>query len=302
MARAGIAGVGQAPPSRADATDPQARLKGFEQHQAMAQSSPFKDLKWQFLGPTNISGRVTDVAAVTPRGKSYVIYAATATGGLWKTENEGVTFEPILQQGITASIGDVTIAPSNPDVIWIGSGEANIFRSSNAGAGAFKSLDGGKTWAHMGLAGTQTIARIVVHPSNPDIVYVAASGHEWTDNDERGVYRSVDGGKTWQKTLYVNPRTGAIDLVMDPADPNVLYASTWQRLRRKWSDPRNEAEYSGSGIFKSTDAGQTWTPINDGLPAPPVSRPYRPRHRTVQPERPVCVRRQLRDRAPGEGR
>jgi photosystem II stability/assembly factor-like uncharacterized protein len=263
--------AGQAPPSPAAPvlSDPQVRLKGFERHQAMEASSPFKDLKWQFLGPTNISGRVTDIAAVTPRGKSYVIYAATATGGLWKTENEGVTFEPVFDQGITASIGDVTIAPSNPDILWIGSGEANIFRSSNAGAGAFKSLDGGRTWQHMGLAGTQTIARIVIHPTNPDIVYVAASGHEWTDNDERGVYKTADGGKTWQKTLYVNARTGAIDLVMDPADPNVLYASTWQRVRRKWNDPRNEPGYDGSGVFKSTDAGQSWRPINEGLPAAP---------------------------------
>ena len=157
----------------------------------MKKASPFKDLKWQFLGPTNISGRVTDVAVVTPRGKSYTIYVATATGGLWKTENEGVTWSPCSTRASTTSIGDVTIAPSNPDIVWIGTGEANIFRSSNAGAGVFKSADGGQDLAaHGARPAPQTIARIVIHPANPDIVYVAASGHEWTDNDERGVYKT----------------------------------------------------------------------------------------------------------------
>jgi photosystem II stability/assembly factor-like uncharacterized protein len=108
----------------------------------------------------------------------------------------------------------------------------------------------------------------VIHPANPDIVYVAASGHEWTDNEDRGVYKTTDGGKTWQKVLYVNPKTGAIDLVMDPSDPNTLYAATWQRTRFKWNDPRTFADYSGSGVHKTTDGGKTWTPINDGLPAP----------------------------------
>jgi photosystem II stability/assembly factor-like uncharacterized protein len=263
-----LAGQGLTAPLGPTATDPQLRLKSFDQHQAMAQSSPFKSYKWQFLGPTNISGRVTDVAVATPRGKSYTMFVGTATGGVWKTDNEGVTWAPVFDQGVTSSIGDVTIAPSNPSLIWIGTGEANIFRSSNAGAGVFKSTDGGQTWRHMGLAGTLTIARIVIHPTDPDTVYVAASGHEWTDDKERGVFKTTDGGATWQKVLYVNPRTGAIDLVIDPSNPNVLYASTWQRIRRKWNDPRNEADYNASGIYKSTDAGQTWTPINEGLPAP----------------------------------
>ena len=265
-----LAGQAPAGPAAPGGADPQVRLKAFDQHQAMAKSSPFKDLKWQFLGPTNISGRVTDVAVVAPRGKSYTIFAATATGGLWKTDNEGVTFEPVFDHGITASIGDVTIAPSNPNLIWLGTGEANIFRSSNAGAGAFKSADGGKTWQYMGLAGTHTIARIVIHPSNPELVYVAASGHEWTDNEERGVYKTADGGRTWRKVLYANPRTGAIDLVMDPSDPSVLYAAMWQRLRRKWNDPRNEPDYNASGVFKSTDGGETWAPVNEGLPPAPM--------------------------------
>ncbi len=249
-------------------TDAQQRLKWFEQHQAMKERSPFNNLRWQFVGPTNVSGRVIDVAVPTPYSKYFTVYAATATGGLWKTSNDGTTWEPIWDQGPTASIGDVTIAPSNPNIVWIGTGEANIFRSSNAGIGVYKSIDAGKTWQYMGLPGTYTIPRIIIHPKTPDIVYVAASGHEWTGNEDRGVYKTIDGGKTWQKLLYVNPKTGAIDLVMDPADPNTLYAATWQRVREKWTDPRTFADYTGSGIYKTTDAGKTWTPINQGLPEP----------------------------------
>ncbi len=252
----------QAPPP----PDPNLRLEAFEQLVAMRTASPFKDLKWQFLGPTNISGRVTDVAVATPRGKTYTIYAATATGGVWKTDNEGVTWENVFDQAASTSIGAIALAPSNQSIVWVGTGEANIFRSSAAGTGIFKSTDAGRTWQYMGLAATNTIARIVVHPTNPDIVFVAASGHEWTDNEERGVYKTTDGGKTWDRVLYVSPKTGAIDLRMDPSDPETLYASTWQRVRRKWNDPRNEADCTGSGIHKTTDGGRTWTAINTGLP------------------------------------
>ncbi len=248
-------------------TDPALRLKGFDQHQAMKAASPFKDLKWQWIGPRNVSGRCTDVAVVTPHGRSFTMYVATASGGLWKTENEATTWEPVFEQGPSTSIGDVTVAPSNPNIVWIGTGEANIFRSSQAGIGIYKSVDAGKTWRHMGLSDTYTIPRIVIHPTNPDIVYVAASGHEWTPNAERGVYKTIDGGKTWQKALYVDDRTGAIDLVMDPGDPNTLYAATWQRIRLKWNDPRTFPNYSGSGIYKTVDGGKTWKPIDAGLPA-----------------------------------
>ncbi|MBE3133426.1 MAG: hypothetical protein IMZ55_08120, partial [Acidobacteria bacterium] len=248
-------------------TDPGLRLKGFEQHQAMKAASPFKDLRWQWIGPRNISGRAIDVAVVAPKGKNYTLYVATASGGLWKTDNEATTWDPIFDQGPSTTIGDVTIAPSNPSIVWMGTGEANIFRSSQAGIGVYKSIDAGKTWQHMGLADTYTIPRIVIHPTNPDIVYVAATGHEWTNNAERGVYKTIDGGKTWQKVLSVDEKTGANDLVMDPSDPNTLYASMWQRVRLKWNDPRNFADYTGSGIYKSVDAGKTWKPINTGLPA-----------------------------------
>ncbi|MGH7552698.1 MAG: WD40/YVTN/BNR-like repeat-containing protein, partial [Longimicrobiales bacterium] len=242
------------------------RMRMFEQHVALKDRSQFGALPWQFLGPTNISGRTADIAVVEPKGKSYTLYMAGASGGVWKTVNEGVTWEPVFEQGASTSIGDVTIAPSNSQIVWIGTGEANIFRSSMAGSGVYKSTDGGRTWAHLGLAGTHTIPRIVIHPQNPEIVYVAASGHEWTPNPERGVFKTTNGGRTWEKVLYVDENTGAIDLVLDPSNANTLYAATWQRVRKKWNDPRNEAGYTGSGIHKSTDGGATWKPINAGLP------------------------------------
>jgi photosystem II stability/assembly factor-like uncharacterized protein len=253
-------------PKVLQSTNPELRLKGFEDYKAMQQASKFKDLKWQFIGPTNVSGRVTDVAVVTPKGKNYTIYAATASGGVWKTENEGTTWTPIFENQATAAIGDIALAPSDQNTVWVGTGEHNIFRSSQAGIGVFKSADGGKTWAHMGLADTNTIARILVHPTNPDVVYVAAGGHEWTKNADRGVYKTVDGGKTWDKVLFVNDETGAYDLVMDPRSSDTLYAAMWQRTRMKWNDPRTLADHTGSGIFKTTDGGKTWTPINTGLP------------------------------------
>jgi photosystem II stability/assembly factor-like uncharacterized protein len=268
VAALGLAGVvGQAPKLRpARSTDPRLRIEGFELYGKMLRASKFKDLKWQWIGPKNVSGRVTDVAVVTPKGKSYTIYVATASGSIWKTENEGTTWTPIFENQASAAFGDIAIAPSDPQTIWAGTGEHNIFRSSQAGIGIFKSTDGGKTWAHMGLADTNTIARIVVHPKNPDVVYVAAGGHEWTPNTDRGVYKTTDGGKTWEKTLYVNDQTGAYDLVMDPAANDTLYAALWQRTRKKWNDPRNFSDHMGSGVFKTTDGGRSWTPINAGLP------------------------------------
>lgn len=249
-------------------TDPALRMQWFDQHVEMKKSSPFRDFKWYHIGPTNVSGRCTDIAVVTPKGKHYTIYVAAASGGVWKTDNEGTTWESLFDEQASTSIGDVAVTPSNQDIVWVGTGEANIFRSSWAGSGIYKSADAGKTWQHMGLAGTHTIPRIVIHPQNPDIVYVAASGHAWTHNPDRGVYKTTDGGQTWDKVLYIDEQTGAIDLVMDPSDSNTLYAATWQRIRLSWNDPRNFKGYGGSGVHKTTDGGQTWTPINHGLPDP----------------------------------
>jgi photosystem II stability/assembly factor-like uncharacterized protein len=255
-------------PARVRSTDPALRLGGYAAHLEMEKTSPFNTLKWSPIGPVNVSGRCTDIAVVQPKGDSYTIYVATASGGVWKTVNEGTTWEPVFERAASTSIGDIALAPSNPDIIWVGTGEANIFRSSQAGAGVFKSTDAGRTWRHMGLTETYTIARIVVHPLDPDIVYVAAGGHEWTENPERGVYKSSDGGLTWERVLSIDPETGASDLVMDPVSPDTLYAATWQRTRLKWNDPRNSPGTSGSGIHKTTDGGRTWIPVVSGLPEP----------------------------------
>ncbi|HEY6613383.1 MAG TPA: hypothetical protein VIZ32_02660 [Vicinamibacterales bacterium] len=238
----------------------------YDTYRAMMQASPYRAIPWQPLGPTNISGRATDVA-VSEKGGARRIYAAYATSGVWKTDDNGASWQPVFENYASTSIGDIAVAPSNPDIVWVGTGEANLFRASMAGVGAYKSTDGGRTFTHAGLTDTQTIARIVVHPANPEVVYVAASGHEWTDNEMRGVFKTSDGGRTWQKVFYRSARTGAIDLVMDPSDPNTLYAAMWQRVRRKWSDPRTEPGYTEGGVWKTTDAGRTWTEANQGLPA-----------------------------------
>ncbi len=242
-------------------TDTAQRLKWFEQHQSMQASSPFKGLNWRFIGPFDLGGRCTD--AVAPIGNRNVIYAGAATGGVWKTANAGVTWEPLFDDKPTQSIGDIAIAESNPDIVWVGTGEANIFRASMAGIGIYKSTDAGKTFTHMGLEKTYTIARIVIHPKNPDIVYAAATGHEWTNNPERGVYKTEDGGKTWNLVLSVNDKVGANDLAMDPSNPDTVYAATWNRIRRRWSDPIPGGE---DGLYKTTDGGKTWKPVNNGLP------------------------------------
>lgn len=249
------------------------RLAAFENHRELVETSPFSTIPWQHLGPTNISGRSTDIAVAEPRGETYTMYVGGVGGGVWKTVNEGVTWTPVFDRELTTSIGDIALAPSDPDQVWVGTGEANLFRSSHAGAGIYKSTDAGASWTHMGLTETQTIGRVIVHPTNPDIVWVAASGHEYRDNPERGVYKTSDGGRTWAKVLYVDEMTGAIDLVIHPNDPNTLYATTWQRRRAKFNDPRNEpaftgssTDFTGSGVWKSTDGGEHWTEINDGLP------------------------------------
>jgi hypothetical protein len=244
------------------------RVKMFEKHVEMKKDTTFTKLHWQYIGPENISGRCTDVEGISPRGNNYTIWVGSATGGVWKSINEGVTFEPVFDEMPTASIGDITIDPKNPDVVWVGTGEANIFRSSNAGCGIFKTTDGGKTWQNMGLENTHTISRVVVDPSNSDVVYVAATGHEWTANKERGLFKTTDGGKTWEKVLYISENAGISDIVIDPTNPQTLYCTSWERTRLKWGDPRTNDNTKHSGVWKSTDGGEKWTQINNGLPAP----------------------------------
>src|SRR6056297_3342327 len=237
------------------------RLQAYDQHKKMQGDSDYAGEKWTFFGPAWMSGRVTDVAI--PRGSNDIIYAAAASGGVWKSYDQGKTWKAVFEHAASTSIGDIAIAPSDTNIIWVATGEANIFRSSMAGTGIYKSIDAGKTWEHMGLNATNTVGRIIVHPENPDIVYVAASGNEWTTNPQRGVYKTTDGGASWEKIFYINPRIGAIDLVMDPEDPQILYASMWHRIRKRWSDP---VPQPGDGIFKTTNAGKSWRKLTEGLP------------------------------------
>ncbi len=242
-------------------TSAKQRLAWFAQHQVLKKKSPFKLLKWKFVGPDIISGRITDVE-VHPQNRG-IIFAGAATGGVWKTENSGTTWFPIMDDVASISVGDIAISASQPDTVWVGTGEANIFRGSVAGVGVYKSTNGGKDWKHMGLEETHTIARIIIHPTNPDIVYVAASGNEWTVNPERGLYKTVDGGITWEKIFYLNQSTGAIDLIMHPEDSQTLIVSMWNRTRKRWSDP---VPGPGDGLFKTFDGGQTWKILTQGLP------------------------------------
>jgi photosystem II stability/assembly factor-like uncharacterized protein len=234
----------------------------------LQQNSPYKDLKWQYIGPTNISGRCTDVEAISPRGNNYTIWVGSATGGVWKSDNEGTSFVPVFDKMPAASIGDIAIDPNNPEIVWVGTGEANIFRSSNAGCGVFKTTDGGESWNLVGLEDTYTIGRIRINPQNPDIVYVAATGHEWTPNNERGLFKTSDGGKTWEKVLYIDKNTGVNDIVLDPRNPDIIYCTSWERTRLKWNDPRTYETTKNTGVWKSTNGGKNWEKINEGLPEP----------------------------------
>jgi photosystem II stability/assembly factor-like uncharacterized protein len=240
----------------------------FAKQTEMKASSPFRDLKWQYLGPENISGRCTDVEAISPRGGNYTIWVGSATGGVWKSVNEGTTFEEVFDGQPTASIGDIAIDPNNSDIVWVGTGEANIFRSSNPGCGVFKTTDGGKSWSLMGLENTYTIGRIRVNPKNSNIVYVGATGHEWTPNEDRGLFMTSDGGKTWIKSLYINKNTGVYDIVLNPDNPDIVYCTSWERTRLKWNDPRTYENSTDNAIWKSTDGGKSWKKITEGLPGP----------------------------------
>jgi photosystem II stability/assembly factor-like uncharacterized protein len=219
------------------------------------------NLEWRCIGPANMGGRIDDIAAV--ESDPHIIYAGTASGGVWKTTNNGVTWNPIFDNQTTSSIGDIAISSSNPDIIWVGTGEPNNRQSSSWGDGVYKSEDGGRTWKNMGLRDSNHIGRIVIHPTNPDVVYVAALGHLWGPNQERGLYKTVDGGKKWKNTKFIDENTGFVDVAMDPANPNTLYAAAYQRRRRGWGF---NGGGPGSGLYKSTDGGDNWFRLTNGLP------------------------------------
>lgn len=224
-------------------------------------------LKFRSVGPALTSGRIADVA-VHPKNSS-VYYVATASGGVWKTENNGTTFKPIFDAQGSYSIGCVTIDSNNPNIVWVGSGENNNQRSVSYGDGVYKSEDGGKSWKNMGLKNSEHIGKIVVHPDNSDVVYVAAYGPLWSAGGERGVYKTTDGGKTWEAILTIDEHTGVNDIIMDPRNPDVLYAAAHQRRRRVFTYVGGGPE---SGIYKTTDGGKNWEKANRGLPAGKMGR------------------------------
>ena len=225
-----------------------------------------KHFTWRSIGPANMGGRIDDIAVVETNPSTF--YVGFATGGLWKTTNNGTTFAPLFDEQPVTSIGDIAIAPSDPNVVYVGSGEPNNRQSSSFGAGVFKSTDAGRTWTNVGLKETQSIARVVVHPKDPNIAYVAAIGHLFGPNPERGLYKTTDGGKTWANTKFIDPDTGFTDLVMDPGNPNVLYAASYQRRRQPWGFNGGGA---ASGIWKTTDGAKSWTRLTgNGLPTNPI--------------------------------
>lgn len=224
-------------------------------------------LEWRCIGPANMGGRIDDFAVV--ERNPHIIYVGTASGGVWKTTNNGVTWNSIFDDQATSTIGDVTVAPSQPDTVWVGTGEPNNRQSSSWGNGVYKSMDGGKTWLNMGLQDTHHIGRIVIHPTNPDIVYVAALGHLWGSNEQRGLYKTSDGGRTWTNTKFIDANTGFVDVAMDYDNPGTLYAAAYQRRRRGWGF---NGGGPGSGLYKTIDGGENWVRLTNGLPKGDLGR------------------------------
>jgi photosystem II stability/assembly factor-like uncharacterized protein len=220
--------------------------------------------RWRSIGPATMGGRIADIAVEAKN--PYAYYVALATGGLIKTVNDGNTWTPVFDHQSVASVGAVAVAPSDPKIVWVGTGEANGRNSSSWGDGVYKSADGGQTWQHMGLKETAEIGRIVIDPANPNIVYVAAAGRLWGANKERGVFKTTDGGKTWQHSLAIDADTGAIDVALSGT---MVYAAMYQRRRTPWGFT---GIGSGAGLYRSADAGKTWQKLANGLPAGPLGR------------------------------
>ncbi|MBS3819552.1 hypothetical protein KGY73_08635 [bacterium] len=230
-----------------------------------------KTFNYRNLGPFRSGSWISDFAVPERPQKAhlYTFYVAGRNGGLWKTTNNGTTFEPLFDHQEVFSIGDVTLAPSDPDIVWVGTGEHATARSSYYGDGVYKSVDAGKNWGHMGLKDTHHISRIVIHPQNPDIVYVAAMGHLFSPNTQRGVFKTEDGGKTWEKVLYINENVGVIDLAINRKHPTVLYAAAYEKYRYPWHFEPGGPE---SGIYKTSDGGKNWKRLTNGLPEGKIGR------------------------------
>jgi photosystem II stability/assembly factor-like uncharacterized protein len=240
---------------------------GHAQNSNSSATSPFDKLQFREIGPATPGGRIDDFAVL--ENNPAVFYVATATGGLLKTTNNGTTFESVFDNEATSSIGDVAIAPNDPNLVWVGTGENNNRQSSSWGDGVYKSTDGGKTWKNMGLRNSKHIARIIVDPVDHDVVYVAALGSLWGPGGDRGVYKTGDGGLTWNRVLATDENTGATELVMDPSNNKTLYAATYQRRRSTWG---MNGGGPGGAIWKSTDAGRSWAKLTKGMPEGPLGR------------------------------
>ncbi|MDQ3068967.1 MAG: hypothetical protein M3R55_04470 [Acidobacteriota bacterium] len=243
---------------------------GLQAQGAGASPSPFSAVSYRGIGPTAQGGRFVEYAVVeaTPQ----IFYAATASGGLWKTENHGLTFTSIFDNQPVVSIGAVALFQPNPSIVWVGTGEANNSRSSYWGDGVYKSTDAGMTWTNVGLKDSQHIGRIVLHPTDPNIAYVAALGHLYSSNDERGLYKTADGGKSWTRSLEVTSegkKVGVVDVAMDPKNPNILFAAAYDKVREPWTFVEGGP---GSALYRSADAGRTWAKVGGGLPGGMLGR------------------------------
>ena len=238
------------------ATESEVVTKALKEKEALTKTSIIKNLSFTNIGPTVMSGRVADMA-VNPEDPTE-FYVGYASGGLWYTNNNGASFTPLLDNSPTQNVGDIAVDWNNR-TIWVGTGEKNSSRSSYAGIGMLKSNNQGKTWEHVGLSDSHHVSRIVINSENPEEVVVGVIGHLYTPNKERGVFKTIDGGKTWKKTLFINNDTGIIDVVAAPENPNVLYAASWERERKAWNF---DGDGNNSAIYKSTDGGDTWGNIS----------------------------------------
>jgi photosystem II stability/assembly factor-like uncharacterized protein len=241
-------------------TSEKALQESIEKHRQMLSSTPLKNFKAKNVGPTNMSGRIVDIEVASD---IHTFYVAAASGGVWKTEDNGQSFSPIFDHQGALGIGAMALSPSDNNILWVGTGENNASRSTYAGSGIYKSTDAGKTWELMGLPYSQHTGQIQIHPTNPDIVWVGIIGSLYSKNKERGLYKTVDGGKTWKKVLYIDESTGIIDIKINPSNPDILLASSWERYRQAHDFIGNG---DGSAIWRSEDGGDTWKKAVTGFP------------------------------------
>jgi photosystem II stability/assembly factor-like uncharacterized protein len=226
------------------------------QEKDLFSSDVLESITYREIGPAKQSGRIVDLAV--PLSQPYTFYVASASGGLWKSVNNGTTFEPIFDDQSVISIGDIAVSPSDPSVVWVGTGEANNSRSSYWGDGVYKSVDGGKSWTNMGLKESHHIGRIVIHPKNPDIVYVVALGYLYSFNEERGLYKTTDGGVTWKKALYINERVGVVDVAMNFADPDILFRQRMISKDSPGTSKRVAREAQYTKVSMGERVGKSW--------------------------------------------